>query len=133
MNIDWSLVLNFISVPAAIYFAWKAHSSSKEQREERKREELALINSKLGRISSMEHASRAGKFQYQTLLNDGVFSNDIVNEIVSKCKKYNFTGEELATFEDIANSALANSSWNSQSAIELIRAAGNLRTAIENI
>jgi hypothetical protein len=133
VSIDWSLVLNIVSVPAAIYFAWKAHSSSKEQRAERKREELALMNSRLDRISSIEHASRAGTFQYQTLINDGVFSNNIVNEIVSKCRKYNVDGAQLAEFENIANSALANRDWNKQSASELIRAATNLKNAVESI
>lgn len=129
----WSLAMNVISVPTAMFFAWKSHSLSREQSAQVRREELSIVRTQLGRISAIEYTSKAGKYHYGALINDGILTAEIVNQIVSKCSKYNISQQELTRFEQTANSALTNKTWTRLPASLLVKSAEDLSNAIESM
>ena len=58
---------------------------------------------------------------------------EIVNQIVSKCSKYNISQQELTRFEQTANSALTNKTWTRLPASLLVKSAEDLSNAIESM
>lgn len=133
-SMDWSLILNVISVPAAIFFGWKSYTNGQQMRNEKKTEELAVIGTKLNRITRIESSSKPlnATFCFSSLINDGVLTHEVINDIVAKCKKYNLGGKELDGFEEISNCALANKHFGTLPAQNLVSSAHELEAIVKN-
>ncbi|MDV6328113.1 hypothetical protein Q5L94_08585 [Idiomarina sp. Sol25] len=127
---NWSLVLNFISVPAAIILGLLSYRLSLHSSRSQKVEELASVEGQVGRVASIEVARIAGRCDYGTLIREHVLNVATIDNIASKCKKHGLNGAELHEFLREANSALANRYWEREPADRLIRRARNLQKRI---
>ncbi|MGM0630017.1 MAG: hypothetical protein ACQESI_02465 [Pseudomonadota bacterium] len=132
MELIISVIFNLISIPAAIYFGVQNLRIQKQSDHANKTEELGVVETQLNRLGAIEHAAKAGSYQYGTLIHDGVLSTEIVNNIFSKCKKYGIQGKELDQFISQANSSLANKTWDKTSSYGLVKAAKALEGTIKN-
>jgi hypothetical protein len=127
---NWSLVLNFISVPAAVILGLLSYLLSLQSSRSQKVEELASAEGQVRRIASIEVARIAGRCDYGTLIRDNILTVATIDNIASKCKKHGINGTELDEFLTEANSALANRYWESLPANKLIGRARNLQKKI---
>lgn len=128
----------WLPIVAAIFFGWKSHRLNlkvKQYREQidegKKTEELGIVEAQLNRIASIEHASKVGSYRYSALINEGVLTTEIVNNIYSKCIKHGIRGDALVHFKTQANSALANNTWNDMVALTLVRSAKALEDIVK--
>ena len=75
MELIISVIFNLISIPTAVYFGVQNLRNQKQSDHANKTEELGVVETQLNRLAAIEHASKAGSYQYGTLIKRSALSN----------------------------------------------------------